>query len=86
MYGDPVSIPADISDLVENQCATSAECKTIRIAVSTVMDYRLDLRDSLKCFVFKLKVFSKGVFGKMTLGVSVLWEYGKKGTRRGMPK
>src|SRR3954453_17109747 len=30
-------LPAGISDLVENQRATSAECKTIRIAVSTDM-------------------------------------------------
>ena len=66
--------------MVWGKCTTSAECKTIRIAVSTVMDDRLDLRDSQEMFCFKQKgvlerSFQKGDTGSVgTRGVR------KKGT------
>ena len=84
VYADPVIIPADILDLV-GKVYNLCRVKTIRIAVSTVMDGRLDLRDSLKCFVFKLKSVFEKSFRKVTLMVSVLKEQGE-GTVSGTPK
>ena len=65
-----------IFQILWGKCTTSAEYKTIRIAVSAVMDDRLDLRDSLKKFCFQnKKSFSKEVFGKAAQEVPVLEEY-----------
>jgi hypothetical protein len=57
-------IPAGMSDIVGLKAYNLCRVKTIRIAVSTVMDDRLDLRDSQEMFCFNQKGCFRKEFSK----------------------